>query len=410
MWFPLLRTCSWLVAFAVPGLCDGAELEDRLAHAAQQGAFERIVALLGEVGPSPSDRMVRLLLTLGVETPSGPVYAAVRKAFQAVRREDSFAVLAKVLATQKDFRYRAFAATILGENPAPATVGSLLPFLKDKDRRIALTVAGALGSKPHRDGVECLIGALAEADKVPGEFSLVIRRSLYRLTGMNLATASDWAKWWQTRKATWQPDVGESSASPTSPPADVRPPGTFPSFFGVEIYSLNVVFVIDISESMSEPSRGSEKPKIDMVKEELIRLIHALRPETRFCVVAFNDTIAAHAKTLVPATPAEKARAVRFTRELIPRGFTWTQEALEKAFSYADANTMVFLSDGSPYKKNHAPIPTQPILDWVAQVNRFRQVTIHCVGFRDAFAPFIRTLAWDNGGTYVNAGASRPAE
>ena len=380
----------------------GADLERRLIAAAKKGDEGELCALLGTVGPAPGKTTLRLLLNLGIEVRSPAVYAAVRRALAGIRDQGALDALGESLRPGKDFRPRCLALFALGDIPLPATVGLLLPYLKDKDERVRIRVAEALGQKPYRESVVALLGVLPAADQVAGEYSLVVRRALFRLTGMNFAGAEDWSKWWKTMEATWQPDSSmvESGRTVT---AGVKPPGTFPQFFGVEIYSLRVVFVIDISESMSQPAKDLEISRMDLVKEELERLVRELRPETRFSIIAFNDKVRAHSKRLVAATARNKAAAIKFVRELTPRGYTWTQEALQRAFEFTEANTVVLLSDGSPFKKGFPPIPTQPIVEWVSFVNRFRRATVHCVGFPQAFVPFLRTLAMDNGGMYRHA-------
>jgi hypothetical protein len=342
-------------------------------------------------------------MKLGVETPSDEVYQDVRKAMARIRSPEAVAVLGKIAAKKKDARYRMLAVMVLGDVPVVETIKLLVPFLKDKDERLKLQVAKALGGKPHRDSIDGLIPVLKEADKVPGEFSLTVRRALHRLTGMNLSTAEDWKKWWKTVRGQWNTGPLDSGHGRTAT-SFVKPPGTFPRFFGVEIYSLKVMFVIDVSDSMTELAKYHNISRVQLVKNELIRLVTELRPETHFAIVAFNDKIMPHAKTLVPSTARNKALAIRFVRGLSPRGFTWTHEALQKAFSYRDANTIVLLSDGSPCKRGQPKVATRPIIEWVNRTNRFRQATVHCIGFPGAFAPFLRTLALSNRGTYRHAG------
>ncbi len=397
----LART-SALLLLACP-LVLGADLERRLVIAAKRGDMAKLHSLLGEVGQAPSERMLLLLMKLGVETPSQQIFLGIQKVFARIRGTEALTTFNRVLAKKKDFRYRTLAVMALGDIPAVETINLLVPFLKDKDERIKLQVAKALGKKSHRDSIEGLISVLEEADKVPGEFSLTIRQALYRLTAMNLATAEDWEKWWKSVRGQWETGPIDSGRGRTAP-GFVKPPGSFPRFFGVEIYSLKVLFVIDVSGSMTELAKHHNISRVQLVKNELVRLIRELRPETRFAIIAFNDEIMPHAKSLVLSTPRNKARAIRFVQRLTPNGFTWTHEALEKAFSYQNANTIVLLSDGCPCKRGHPAMPTKPILQWVSRVNRFRQVTIHSIGFPQAFVPFLRTLALDNGGTYRHAG------
>ena len=363
----------FLFLFLLPPAAAETGLERRIAVAVRRGNEAEVCSLLEELTPTPGVRMVRFLFRLAVVTPSERVYGCTRKALARLTGRKEIDAVASFLARKKSFDERALAVMVLGDLRDPSALERLVPLLKDRDPRIRVRAAEALGGKRKKESVDALVAVLAEADKVPGEFSAAIRRSLFRLTGMNLRTARDWAKWWRTFRKTWRADSPAAGSGRTA--VEVKPPGKFPRFFGVEIYSLRVVFVIDVSGSMDELVKNGNVSKIDLVKEELIRLVREMRPETRFCIIAFSDKIVPHARRLVPATPANKTKAIRFIRNLKAGGFTWTREALEKAFSYREANTIVLLSDGTPCKKGNPRIPTKPILEWVAKVNRFRKVT-----------------------------------
>ncbi len=380
---------------------ESSQLLRRIIGAARQGDMARLSALIGEIPSNPSPKLVETLLQLGVRVPSREVYRAVRAALKKISGPEAIELLGNTARKHRDWRYRILAIMALGDVSDISAAKWVIPLLKDKNLRIRMQAAQALGNKPTRESVDALVEVLPEADKKSPEFSLAVRRALFRLTGQNLVSADDWAKWWRTIRPGWRPVRFAGGGRTTV--GDIKPPGNFPTFFGIEILSLRVVFVIDISGSMNEPVEGTNVPRIDLVKNELIRLIQGLKPKAWFTIVAFSDKIRPMSPRLVPATRTNKARAVRFVKGLKAGGYTWTQEALEKAFSYADANTIVLLSDGTPCKKNFPPIPTKPIVDWVAAVNRFRQVTIHCVGFRGAYAPFLRTLALENGGMYRHA-------
>src|SRR4029078_6860455 len=80
-----------------------------------------------------------------------------------------------------------------------------------------------------------------------------------------------------------------------------------------------------------------------------------------------------------------------------PRGSTNIFDALDAAFQLKDADTIYLLSDGEP--TNSRIIDTEDILREVREINRLRQIVIHTISFGPS--PFLKTLAAQNGGQYV---------
>ncbi len=383
----------------------GADVGKQLAAAAKSSDEARICALLAQVGAEPSKATVQVLLQLGAEHPSHKVYEAARQALAAVRGANAIEAIGKTLVQQKDSRLRTLALFALEDIPVESTVVHLAACLKDKELAVAMHAARALGRKPLKRAVTALVEIVPAADKASSEYSLIVRWSLYQLTGQNIRVAQDWAKWWAKEQEVWEPGLADSGKGRTW--RGFKPPVALPRFFGVEVQSVRVVFVIDISGSMEEPAEYLNMSRMELVKQELVRTIEDLRPETRFTVIAFNSKVVTMWPSLYAATPPNMEKAVKWVHGLAPRSTTWTQEALEAAFAVKEANAIVLLSDGSPCK-GAGLLPTQPILDWVERANRFRKVAVHTVGFRMAFLPFLRSLARQNGGTYRNARPDAP--
>ncbi len=392
-----MRCAAVFLALAVP--LWGADLAKQLAAAAKSTDEAHLCALLARARPDAPKATVQIMLQIGVEHPSAKVYETVRTAMAALRGKEALDTLAKALAQQKDPRVRKLAMFALGDIPEEPTVAPLVACLKDKDPGIALEAARLLGGKRHRDAAGGLVEALAFADKASAELSVAVRLALFKLTGQSMRTPEDWTKWWSREKELWEPGRYEGAGRTTT---KFTPPVMLPRFFGIEIFSVRVVFVIDISESMLEPARGYKSSRVELVKRELVKTLRSLSPETRFTVIAFNNKIKSMWPQMYPAVPQNVEKAVTWVEALVPEGTTWTQEALEAAFAVKEANALVLLSDGSPCK-GKGLLPVQPILDWVERANRFRKMTVHTIGFPEAFVPFLRALAGRNGGTYQHA-------
>ncbi len=107
-----------------------------------------------------------------------------------------------------------------------------------------------------------------------------------------------------------------------------------------------VVFVIDNSGSMAGPS-------MEQAKESLALAISRLKPEDRFNVIRFDDTMTVHFPDLVEATPDKRENAIAFVRGLTADGGTEMLPALEAALrtqgpvAQGALRQVVFLTDGA---------------------------------------------------------------
>ncbi|KQY34748.1 marine proteobacterial sortase target protein [Rhizobium sp. Root483D2] len=123
-----------------------------------------------------------------------------------------------------------------------------------------------------------------------------------------------------------------------TPPAQGATDGTAPD--------REVVFVIDNSGSMAGPS-------IEQARDSLALAISKLRPQDKFNVVRFDDTMEVHFPTLVQATPDRREDAIAFVRGLTADGGTEMLPALEAALrtqgpvASGALRQVVFLTDGA---------------------------------------------------------------
>ena len=107
-----------------------------------------------------------------------------------------------------------------------------------------------------------------------------------------------------------------------------------------------VVFVIDNSGSMAGPS-------MEQAKESLALAISRLKPEDRFNVIRFDDTMSVHFPELVEAMPDKREDAIAYVRGLTADGGTEMLPALEAALrtqgpvQAGALRQVVFLTDGA---------------------------------------------------------------
>ncbi|WP_432704678.1 marine proteobacterial sortase target protein [Ensifer sesbaniae] len=115
---------------------------------------------------------------------------------------------------------------------------------------------------------------------------------------------------------------------------------------GAKPVKREIVFVIDNSGSMAGPS-------MEQAKESLALAISRLKPEDRFNVIRFDDTMTVHFPDLVEATPDKREDAIAYVRGLTADGGTEMLPALEAALrsqgpvQAGALRQVVFLTDGA---------------------------------------------------------------
>jgi hypothetical protein len=153
------------------------------------------------------------------------------------------------------------------------------------------------------------------------------------------------------------------------------------------------------------PSRGTwslnnvlpaTQSKMDAAKAELIGAIAALPDNTRFNVVFFNETTAAHAPQMIVMSPMARLNAITFVSGVDAGGSTAAVPALRSAYS-SRPYRVVFLSDGlaNTGGSSHDLLAE-------ARVEMRRGVRFDTVGVgSDQDAALMRSLATESGGQTV---------
>ena len=210
-----------------------------------------------------------------------------------------------------------------------------------------------------------------------------------------------------------------------------------------------MLFVIDVSGSMDDLVVEVDKfrdyrdrKRFTIVQTELLNTLETLTADTNFNIVAFATDLKPWKKRLVPANIVNRESAKSFVRGLKPLGGSESQELaasglggaanLEagktntlKALLFAfgvdpekpskaavtgfDKNaikrpldTMYFLSDGRPSAGKL--IETNEILAEVRKHNELYRIVIHTIAIGDFQKAFLKTLAEQNGGVFVDLG------
>ncbi len=308
----------------------------------------------------------------------------------------------------------------------------LVDGLNSKSDLVLRNSIDALVVRKSKAGIPALIGKL---ESIGGERSTVyyaVLDGLLLLTGQEYETIEDWRKFWEIQGPTLDPanlDAGDGTTGVERKKA--RTPRD-PEFFGVEVVSQKVMFVIDTSGSMVLYDEGGgeegggkgaswqQRQRIKRVRDQLKAVIQKLRTNSRFNIISYSDQLQNfNEKGIVPASGTWKKKAVQFADGLKANGFTHTDEAMRAAFQDKSIDTIMLLSDGAPVHDGSQENLIPRILDDVRKMNRVRKVKIYTFGFDGPgvtppnskqppnanpapLVEFLTRLAEDNGGTYTS--------
>lgn len=266
-----------------------------------------------------------------------------------------------------DWRVRLAAAKVLPAAAAgdEATLAAVKALLLDAATCVRRAAAAASAEAKLEAVVPDLIELLAQDPRLRTREAA--RQALRKFGDRDYAhDAGAWREWWRTR--------GEGADGETERKI------TFAQYYGLSIQSDRVVFVVDVSGSMSWPWRKEPK-RIDVARKELVRVIKELRPQSLFNVILFSTKVRAWQKCEVPADPRHVEAALAWVERSVrdPEGDTCAFDALEEAFARnPEFDTIFLLSDGAP--SDGLYISPEGILASVNVWNRYRGAVVHTIG------------------------------
>jgi hypothetical protein len=339
------------------------------------------------------------------------------------------AAVSPATATETDPRALVVAVDGLAKRDPAKVVPALAARLDDVRWLVRVAVVKALEDTPAKEGIDAIVKRMVKED---GRLKADCARALTALTGQQIpANPEMWRIWWEANRDKWAgkpPPAKDDAGSPLgnigqADPAAEKKTG----FFGIEVESRRVVFVIDISGSMSTAMGGTgpdaKKTRAETAKAELTRVLGALEDGATFNMVFFSSAVKVWKPEMTKADAKTRKEAQDYVAAIQIGGGTNTYDALEAAFGLGDmgkgkkkesdptgdarVDTIVFLSDGKPTQGR----TTDPdaIRTAVKEWNRARRIAIHTVAFgaikkegQDGADPqFMKALADDTGGTAV---------
>ena len=410
---------------------------------AKGNSFVRAVALEA-LGRAYSRQAIPEILPLLQERDFEVLRAAI-VALGDLQAFEAIPPLIDLLGHEED-AVRTAALDTLGDfGKADECVEPVVGLLEDGAWQVRAAAMQALGKLRSVHSIQPLIDALRREE---GRLRDDAVASLKALTGNDYYPDAElWQSWWDGIADRYElPSLDQLAAQ-----AEARAKNqekyelSKDGFVGIETSSQRIVFCIDVSGSMEEiiqdkstfklADRGFRSfQKMEIVKEELARSIEQLEPTTYFNILAFATDVKTFKRSLVPANNVNRSGAARWVRRLQPIGgasqgfrarsglsaagvmegktntYAVLMQALEdsgrgtfdKHYGAKPPDTIFLLSDGSPTIGDY--IDQRDILAEVRRVNELRKVAIHTIAIGEMDHEFMKQLAAENGGSFVDLG------
>lgn len=267
-----------------------------------------------------------------------------------------------------------------------------------------LQALAALEASRRPEAVGAIVARLGQED---GLMRTRFADALWRLTGQPYGkNARAWQGWWEREGGQFEPITAAELQQRQREEEErrLRQVTRTSRFFGIRIESKRVIFIIDVSGSMNELTKGhyvGEKgdPRIEVAKRELIKAIESLEEGTLFNILPFSGGVSYWIDgDIAESDGASREDAIEFVQRLGAGGGTNLYGALKVAFADPDVDSIYVLSDGEPSVGD--VIDPATIRNHVSLWNENRGVVVHCIAVGGSLQ-VLEWLAQDSGGSYV---------
>ncbi len=252
-----------------------------------------------------------------------------------------------------------------------------------------------------------------EAEQLVGCRRLIeeLTMTLRQLSGRQIGSKiNSWRTWWKN----YDPAAAATDA------ADDGATTRAASFFGLEIQSGAVAFLIDASGSMEgspprEPGSslapgGSDGNRYDEAVKQLTNALADYQSPIGFRLALFSTGAKIWRKQLTLANEKGQKEARRWLQRFGPDGGTELGSGMEALFpttargdllNLPQVDTVVILCDGETVEN------ADWARNWIEHHNREAELVFHCLQIGGGRAEALRTLAELSGGTFVSLGGGR---
>jgi HEAT repeat protein len=400
-------------------------LIDHLGRVESEAATDLLLEMLEHEDPNLAVRAVEALASRREEAAEKPLWKLLKSPDPTLKRaaivalgnlmggNDKWVRRLFDLSEDKDPVARMGATVALAELRTQPAVERLHALLADGDRRVRIEAVQQVGNLRRKDSIPELIERLLdERGRIAKDIVSVLRL----VTGLDNGTShARWNAWWNGENERFEvPPYEEALAAEQARRERREENVTLSSFYGLNVVSDRVCFVLDHSGSMTakareEPGRtstgeGSGPTRIDVAKRELSKALQHYPEGDLFNVVFFESTVRSWSEELVEMKEKPREEALAFVQSKRAGGGTNVHGALLEAFSDERIDTIYLLTDGGP----SAGAITDParLRTEIARLNAVRKVQINCISVGQASA-LLRGLAADSGGEYREVGMGR---
>jgi HEAT repeat protein len=403
-------------------------------------------AAIDAMGRAGVKSAVPALMALAADKDAETRYAIVR-ALGRLGDPAAQDAIAMLLA-DPDLRVRTGAADAVAELKLKALGKNLVAMLGDDAWQVQAAVIKAIGITRPVEAILPLIELLRKSGRLREDAA----DALFLVTTKDFGTdADEWQRQMERLlKLDWRPptdaEVEKAKAVRKKSAEFYGQKDDLNTFANIPIISNYVLFIIDVSGSMSDLVVERQKfqgyddfEKLTIVKSELSKTIESLGPNTYFNIVSFATDLKPWKTFLVPANITNKDSARAWIRNLrciggaadqelasvglggnLAEGKTNTFKALmypfgvdpdqprraaataASAVAKSKLDTVYFLSDGRPSVGKL--VDTEEIRKAVREENQVHKIVLHTIAIGEFQKEFLHALAADNGGVFVDLG------
>lgn len=312
------------------------------------------------------------------------------------------------LSRSRDIGARMGAAAALLVLRTPDAVAKLHQLLEDSSWRVRAEALQQVGNLRRKESIPLL---LERMDRETGRLQRDVSSVLRLVTGLDHGTKSArWKAWWDAEGESFQLPTYETALAAERERNKRRGEGaTQATFYGLEVVSDRVTFVLDHSGSMnakagsdgrSRSDASTGPTRLDVAKQELGKALNGLADEVLFNLVFFESRVSPWRDEMIETSQKTRKAAIEFTNEQRASGGTNIYDALLAAYDDPRIDTIYLLTDGSPTAGS--VIEPAEIRERIRRLNRSRKVQINCISIGTK-SPFLQGLANDTGGKYTEA-------
>jgi HEAT repeat protein len=446
------RGPDFLIAAFRNGLLQYAALDkDRLKLVADMAKVEVVRDKDGKVTKGDGNKWTQLKYDLDILAAKIDILTgALPRIVSQIGKLTTTAAIAKAMNGTAEWYPRACCAEALGRIDAPEALAALLARAKvETEPGVRIAIADALAGRVKgnddvraallpwlesgpwgvklaaaqaltRGGDPRIVPALIKTlQTTSGRMKYEINECLKKLTRADRhGDYAAWTAWWEKNDnevlaGTYVPPAAEMAALAMAPVT---------MFYGIPVHSTKIVFIIDTSLSMKEPS--SWKPEIaekddkldgdraiDIARYELRRIIKGLPDGASYDIIGMYGRLALLSEKWVLSGTSSREKAVKFVQALEIKTGTDVHGALIRALDFSGGNwntppredsvdSVFILTDGVP---SVGLMDRSQLADRILDAARFKRIAITAIaieGTKDS-QEFLRKISTGTGGAFV---------